>query len=169
MTLLRVEPRIAGVERAPLPIALERRASASDGAPGRAGGAWTGPPHPLPFSAPTRGPHAGDGGGSAHSDFDTPDPPIEAFSLGGEGAQPSLGDDRGSSLGLEVQLPPEAGQEGSARPPDEGSAMVILTPIFEAGATGGLRIMTSGEVEVTEPGRTGDEIRLRGIFSGRLE
>jgi hypothetical protein len=47
--------------------------------------------------------------------------------------------------------------------------MVILTPIFEAGATGGLRIMTSGEVEVTEPGRTGDEIRLRGIFSGRLE
>ena len=127
------------------------------------------PPPILGFSAPTRGPHAGEGGGSAHSDFDTPDPPIEAFSLGGEGAQPSLGDHRGSSLGPEVQLPPEAGQADLARPPDEGSAMVILTPIFEAGATGGLRIMTSGEVEGTAPGRTGDEMRLRGTLSERLE
>jgi hypothetical protein len=101
--------------------------------------------------------------------FDSPDPPIETFSRGGGGAQASVGDYRGSSLSLQVQLSAEAGPAGFALPADEGRAMVVFTPVFDAEDMSGLRAMASGEVEVLEASRTGEEMSLRGTFSGRLE
>lgn len=101
--------------------------------------------------------------------FDSADPPIETFSRGGGGSPASVGEYRGSSLSLQVQLPSGGSPARFSLPADEGRAMVVFTPVFDAEDMSGLLAMASGEVEVVEASLAGETMALRGTFSGRLE